>query len=418
MYFTSSVRRDLGLVVAARSAGLLGDAMAVVALTLRLHDAGSGPWLVAALLAAGALPLVVAAPVAGSLVDRYDSRSLLVLCGTVQAALCLGLALVTSTAAVLGLVAALAAVEGVAAATWQALVPRIVGDAAVGHATSLLQAGGTLASVLGPAVTGVLVGLFGTTLPLLVDAGTYAVVALAALAVHTRRRPEHAEGTVRGGAWDGVRTIAHDRVLAPLVGGLAVFVLVGLMVNVVEVFLVRDSLAAGSGWYGALVASWAVGMVVGSLAAGRLAGELRQVRAWAVGSLVLSASIVGFGLVPSAGWLLVASVVGGTANGVLNVCVGTILMTRTPEALRGRVAAAATAVVSAASVLSLVAGGALAAALGPRAVCLLAGGLSLATALMVGPRVVRATASTSVPSPTAGSDADSPPGEVAIVTGE
>jgi len=93
--------RDLALVVTARSLGLLGDFLALLALTLRLHDDGAAPWEIAALLAAGALPLVVVAPLAGQLVDRYDSRRLLVGFGAGQTVVCVGLALVHGTAATL-----------------------------------------------------------------------------------------------------------------------------------------------------------------------------------------------------------------------------------------------------------------------------------------------------------------------------
>jgi len=68
-------------------------------------------------------------------------------------------------------------------------------------------------------------------------------------------------------------------------------------------------------------------------------------------------------------------VLAGAGNGMVNVCAATLVMTRTQEQMRGRVSAALWAVLSAASVASLAAGGALAAVLDPRQVYLLAGGL-------------------------------------------
>jgi MFS family permease len=69
-----------------------------------------------------------------------------------------------------------------------------------------------------------------------------------------------------------------------------------------------------------------------------------------------------------------------------NVCAATLVMTRTQEHLRGRVSAALWAVLNAASVASLAAGGALAAVLDPRQVYLLAGGLGgVVTVLMAVP---------------------------------
>src|SRR5882762_4772719 len=84
--------RDLWLAVVARAVSLLGDEAAVIALTLRLHDSGRGAGAIAALFVAGMLPLVVLAPLAGRLVDRYDSRRLLVWSGLAQAVVCAVLA--------------------------------------------------------------------------------------------------------------------------------------------------------------------------------------------------------------------------------------------------------------------------------------------------------------------------------------
>src|SRR5215467_4965986 len=112
MSFTSAPlarNRDLRVSVVARAVSLLGDEAAVIALTLRMHDSGGGAGAVAELLVAGMLPLVVFAGVAGRLVDRFDSRPLLVWSGLGQAAACTVLALVHDAPATLALVVVLGA---------------------------------------------------------------------------------------------------------------------------------------------------------------------------------------------------------------------------------------------------------------------------------------------------------------------
>jgi MFS family permease len=83
------------------------------------------------------------------------------------------------------------------------------------------------------------------------------------------------------------------------------------------------------------------------------------------------------------------------ANGVLNVAASAVVMTRTADELRGRVGAALGAIVSAGSVTSLVAGGALAAVLSPRQVFALSGALALAAVVVLVPRAIRASRSSS-----------------------
>src|ERR1700704_4462991 len=87
-----AARRDLRTAIWARAISLLGDEMALVALLLRTQAGGGGAWPVVALLMAGALPLVLLAPIVGRLVDRFDSRWLLVGSGLGQLTCCYALA--------------------------------------------------------------------------------------------------------------------------------------------------------------------------------------------------------------------------------------------------------------------------------------------------------------------------------------
>src|SRR5206468_1282610 len=62
-------RRDVALLLGGYGLSALGDVLALVALTIRVHDlTGAGP-AVAGLLLAGALPVIVLAPLAGMAVD-------------------------------------------------------------------------------------------------------------------------------------------------------------------------------------------------------------------------------------------------------------------------------------------------------------------------------------------------------------
>jgi MFS family permease len=74
-------------------------------------------------------------------------------------------------------------------------------------------------------------------------------------------------------------------------------------------------------------------------------------------------------------------------NGMVNVCVATLVTTRTEERMRGRVAAAMGAILNTASVGSLAAGGALGAVLDPRQVYLLAGALGCAVTVVLAARL-------------------------------
>ena len=372
--------RDFLISLAGRCASRFGDEVAVVALTLRLQAAGGRPYLIALLLAAGLVPSIAAAGPAGRIADSVDSRRVLVTAAVAQAACCVPLIFVHQVAAMIVLVALLGIGAAFSQATWQALIPRAVGEDNIGTATAVQQAVFTFATILAPAVGGILAAAFGTGIPLALDAVTFGAMAVAAAMVRTRRAGARAAqgGQAEQGRPDtagGWAALRSDPLLAPLVAGLTAFVLLGMMTNVVQVFLVRETLHASAAWFGGLEAITMAGLACGVLACGRITTD--AARAWAVaaGAAIMSLAALAFGLAPAVPLLVPFAVLAGAGNGMVNVCAATLVMTRTQEQMRGRVSAALWAVLSAASVASLAAGGALAAVLDPRQVYLLAGGL-------------------------------------------
>lgn len=381
----SSGRKDLLIALAGRSVSTFGDGVALVALILRLQADGSRPYQVGLLMGAGIIPLLLLARPVGRLVDSHDSRRLLVGAGLIEVACTVPLIAVHSVAVIVVLVALLGAAASVTAATWSALVPRIVGEDHVAQAVSAQQSLNALVMVGAPAVGGLLAGTFGSALPLAVDAATYVLLTAAAALVGTRRRPERLDsGGGPARPRSGFEILRSDPVIAPLIVGLMVVVLCVGMVDVVLVFLVRSTLHAGAAWYGIAEASWMAGMVGGALGAGRFKTERAQTWVTIVGAGLACAALAPFAVVPAAWMLLPLSVLGGIGNGLAGACFSTLLVTRTPDAERGRVSAAANAAMGGAQGASLLAGGAAAVVLSPRAIYATAGLAGVAVAVGIG----------------------------------
>ncbi len=361
-----------------------GDGVALVALTLRLQEDGGHPYEVALLLSAGVVPLLLLARPVGLLVDAHDSRRLLIGGGLVEVAATIPLIFLHSIVPIVALVAVLGAAASVTGATWSALVPRVAGEDHMAEAVSAQQSLSVLALVGAPAIGGLLAGAFGSGVPVAIDAATFVVVTIAAALVRTRRVPERtASGDGPSQARGGFAILRADRVLAPLLAGVALVVLLVGMVDVVLVYLVRETLRAGGVWYGVAEASWMAGMVAGSLGAGRVRTERGQVRATIAGAALACAGLAGFAVAPTV-WILVPlSVLGGIGNGYAGTCLSTLLVTRTPDSARGRVSATANALFGGAQGASLLLGGAIAVVLSPRAIYAVAGLLGLAAAAIV-----------------------------------
>lgn len=408
--------RDLRIVVLARAVSLLGDELALIALLLRTQGRGGGAWPVVALLLAGGLPLVLLAPLVGRLVDRLDSRRLLLTSGCGQLACCLALATLPGQPVILGLVAALGTGQAVNSASWQALLPGIVGVDRLPAALGISQATSTVAGIAAPVIAGLLTGWYGARLPLLVDAASFTAVALAALTIRTRRGGATGPAADPRGGWAIVRA---DRLLLPLVGMLSVFVLLGGMVNVVEVFLVRETLHASATWYGVLGSGWGVGLLAGALLGGRVPGgpgaQRRLLRLVLAGATGLSLGLAGMGLAPTVAWVLPAVLAGGVCNGLLNLAIGSLVGMRSAEAVRGRVAAIVGGLASAGQVGAMLLGGLLASALAPRQIFLLAGLLGVLVPLGVARRLL---ASADQPYPPAAPVRHRVPGRIDTATVE
>ena len=370
--------RDARFALLGRAVSTFGDGVALTALTLRLQADRADPYDIALLFAAGGLPqLLVAGPV-GRLVDAHDSRRLLVAGGLTEAAVSAALIFIHPVLLIFALVAVLGAAASLSVATWTVLLPRVVGAEHVAEAVSTQSSLNVLALVGAPAAGGLLTGSFGAGVPIALDAATFIAVSVGVSLMRTRRTPERSttknEPVSAGG---GFALLQSDRVLAPLVAGVALVVLLVGMVDVVLVFLVRDTLHARSIWYGVTEASWMAGMVVGSMGAGRLKNQHSQVRATIAGVALICAALAAFAAAPTVWILAVLSVLGGIGNGYAGTCLSTLVMTRTPDKTRGRVSAATGAILGAAQGLSLALGGVAAALLSPRTIYAFAGLLGL-----------------------------------------
>ncbi|WP_405062454.1 MFS transporter [Kribbella sp. NBC_01505] len=357
--------RDIRLVLPGRAISYAGDAIAMVALMLRVKEYG-GAGAITVLLLAFAVPTVVMIPIAGRIVDSYDSRVVLVWATLLQAVAGVALAFSHDLVSTVGLVCLLQVGQAVAGPCWGALIPRIVGEELVGRATGTSQALVGVAMLAGSAVGGVLVAWVGGRNALLVDAATFGLLVLVAGAVRTRRRPEPGVARERGGFSAGLRGLLGDPLLRVLVTCLWGFVLVGEAMNVAEVFLVTNDVGLNAAGYGWVLAAQGAGSIIGAWGSGRLTASTSRARAVMVGMAGIGGGAVCMGLATGAVALIVGAVVMGGGAGLLNAATSTLIVTRVAEAVRGRVIAALAGTVRACSLVALPLGGLLAGVLGPR----------------------------------------------------
>jgi MFS family permease len=180
---------------------LLGSSMASIAVSFAVLGAGGGGTELGYVLAARILPLVLVLLAGGVVTDRLGSRKVMLTADAVRCITQAGLAVsfLSDSPGVWTLVALVAlwgAAEALFTPALNALVPHIAPDAALSDANALLGVAGSLASIAGPVLAGVLTAVTGASSVLALDAASYAasIIALALL-------PRAALSTVRASSF-------------------------------------------------------------------------------------------------------------------------------------------------------------------------------------------------------------------------
>ncbi len=366
--------RDLRLLAGAAGLSALGDFMAVFPLILHVQQTTGSAFAVSALIFALWGPVVLAAGLAGAIVDRFENRALLAAVSFAQAAVVAGMvAGVDALWALLPLMALLGFGVAVSQPAEFALVPAAAGeDAEVARANGLMETVRSFGFTAGPLLGGALGAAGLLRLALALNALSFAVVGVAALLLRARRQPAPAsEAPVR--ARDGFAFLLRERDLAIAIGGAVAALAVFSISVTAEPFFVTDVLHAGPLAYGVLLTSWTVGMAAGSALLAH-----RVPRAALAVAALTAVTLQGAGIAGAAAssvlWLALAGFVfGGVAHGVKNVLLRTLIHERVPDALRGRAFAAYNGARNGAELGALALGGLIVGAFGARPALLVAG---------------------------------------------
>lgn len=107
--------------------------------------------------------------------------------------------------------------------------------------------------------------------------------------------------------------------------------------------------------------------------------------------MVISIGIGAVGLVERVGYLFPLLLIAGAGVGVVNVTATTLMTLRTPEAKRGRMFAASSAVFTSAEIAATAFGGLILTVLAPRTVFQIAGVVSTVVVVLMGPFALRAS---------------------------
>ncbi|MEU6496877.1 MFS transporter [Streptomyces sp. NPDC046984] len=380
-----------------QTASQLGEHTSLVVLplfaVLTLH-AGAGQ--LGVLRAVGQAPILLLSLFVGAWVDRWRTRTLMVLADAGRA-LALGAAAVTGLLAGLGLPALLVLAFVVGALSvffdvaYQAFLVRLVERDQLVRGNSALEGSRSAAQIGGPALGGVLVSVLSAPIAVASSAVFFALSFLSIRRIDRNESiPERSERSPR--VWrriqEGLRFVAGDASLRTVCLASAAFqFFFAAVMTVYLLFLPRDLHLSGTA-VGLALAATGPGALLGSLLAARLPSR------FGYGAVLVSAAALGDGVflfVPALHGssqvtvlaLLTVNFVFGTFSQLVNVTVMAVRQTVTPDTMQGRAAATINFVGMGLTPLGSLLGGLLAEAWGTRTSLLVTAlGMLVSPALM------------------------------------
>ena len=343
-----------------------------------MFDGTGSALATAGLFVAGKFIPAFVAPGLTAWLDRSSPRIVLPALYAVEAVAFAALAVVAATEFSLAPVLLLAFVDGTLALAARALSRAAVAGVLRPHGA--LREGNAVLNVLfaatsavGPALAGLVVAASSAAAALGIDAGSFALVALLLLGT-THARAEEPD---RGEPWlarvrSGLGYVAEHRMIRTLVTAQVLAFIFFFLVIPIEVVYAKRTLGAGDVGFGALLASWGAGMVVGSALFARLR---RRSTAVLVGTstLLVGAGYLGMAAAPGIVLACLASALGGVGNGVQWVAVLTAVQEAVEHSFQARVVGLLESVGAAAPGVGYLLGGVLTSVWSPRVAYLVAG---------------------------------------------
>jgi MFS family permease len=317
----------------------IGSQVTTVAIPFQLYDETGSTLLVGLLGLAALVPLLVVPIYGGAVADAVDRRRLLLLSDVAQLLVTGGLlvnALVPNPSVWFLFVAEAlgTAAYGFQRPARNALTPRLVRDDQLLAAIAVEDVVFTLARVAGPVMAGVLIAVVGLAGAYAIDMATFAASLVAIWLLPPVPPAPDADRPSLQSILDGFRYVGRRKVL------LGIFVVdtnamvFGMPRALFPAF--AEKLGGGPGVLGLLYAAPFAGALVASLTSGWMMRVRRQGLGVCVAAAAWGAAIALVGFAEATWFALVFLAAAGAADFVSAVLRSNILLTVTPDSMRGR----------------------------------------------------------------------------------
>lgn len=269
-----------------------------------------------------------------------------------------------------------------------AMFPTLVPRHQMQHAVALSSMIFRLSTFIGPAISGVLIALYGIGVPFFVNAASYFAIIFGLLLMRLPPTQARAPSSLRADALSGLRYARHHAILPLILMTEACLSIFGANQALYTIFA-RDVLDVGATGLGFMLSSVGFGAILGASTLIAV-GNIRQKGRVMIGAGTLYAgAIVAFAWSRSLPLTLAILFVLGYADALWGAMRGTIAQLATADAYRGRVMSLLTIVTRGLTQFSHVETGAAVSLLGPTFAAALGGGMVAAVVVTLLTRVQR-----------------------------
>lgn len=372
----------------ARAFSILGTQLTIFTLVFREKELGAAA--VATLFIVGTLPVILFAPWAGTIADRFSTRQVIPVLSVVAGSAIFALSQDLDTWLMLALLFLANTCNSIIGPTWGKLTPLLAKKDDIGRAMGTIQSYFALAALTGPFLAGYLVETTGFVVTFIIDGILTSMMAFVPFIMKVNHKPEELVAGEKPKVTEGFRFMLASPLLRSIV--ILVFGMVfGIsVINVGDVFLITEIMGGTALIYGLVGTFFAIGMLSLNLIISKNKVSAKtELTVLGTGMATLSISGMLVGLAPNYWVVMGIWFVAGAANATINSYGVGMMIKETPHEVQGRVFAAFGAVISVASIGSFGIAGLAVEAFGVREVFIVASVISLIAFAILFPTVYK-----------------------------
>jgi MFS family permease len=289
------------------------------------------------------LPVIVFSFLGGPAADTLNRRRILFVTQTAMALVALALAILTWSGHItIWYIYLLTAIQATAVAfdgpARQAMIPNIVPAEDLPSAFSMSSIATNTGSIIGPALSGVVIVLLGQAYTYFFNAISFLAVILALFLIGPVLQDSRKSGIHIKAAMDGIRFIFSKPIILStmLVDFVATFF---ASANTMMPIVAKDILKVGEIGYGWLSSAQAIGSVAAGIVVSQIHNLRKQGPAFLIAVVIFGLATVLFGATGVFGIAMLALILMGAADAVSTIIRNTIRQLQTPDHIRGRMTA-------------------------------------------------------------------------------